>query len=514
MSLTVQEYALEKPQTPEQVQIWVREFFGFDLHTCVRCTPPKDMSPQEAVEAGLPHQNQLDYVCSCFLKQHSGSLLTGSRGGGKSQCIAVVSMLFALFYPGIFVLDSAFTQDMADEVYFKSCAFMQHYKNVTGIVPHPNGQNKNTWIFKNGSKIQFRTGFGKTNVASLHPQVLFIDEVDKFKANQIATLEHSVVAGDAEDLKWTQVNCVSTSYSMSDESVVSTKIEAFNEFNRDKPEHMLPQKIFRICLLDILQTCDDRYQCYNEKTGKNCMLWDFCQGKAKDIKGGYYPIDVAIKHISSDTSRQSFDAEMLLQQPIPTKAYFKSFGKQHILEVPLAFNPAAETFIAFDFGGIRCAHAAVIAQRDLAGVFYVIDEFESKGNFENLLYSIKSKYPGIERHSRCFYDPAGNKKDMMLGSKSYKDLIVAAGWAPRFAACKRQETFDLLQTLISPADGKEKFKINKSCRNLIKQIRSATRKSDGKPEDGAGDDLLDCLRYICYWVMKATPRADRRWVYS
>ncbi len=505
--------ALKKPPNREALRLWVDYFFGFNPHTCIRCFPKPSMTPEEIEDEGLPHNCQLDYISSCFFEEHEYSLLTGARSAGKTDSEGVCICLDCIHKPGIAIMVVAFTELQANEVRVKIEKFLESYKEKAGYqsIKEVAEIQKGNIKFVNGSTITFRTGSGKANVKSFHPDRLYIDECDLFKDADMATMENSLTARDFG----TQCNFISTSYSMSEGSVVVSKIEAFKQYNANRPEHMKPNKVFRICLLDILETCDSRYKCYDEEKQQHCMLWDFCKGKAKDIPGGYYKISEAIKKLSGSVSKRAFDSEMLLKTPLAENAYFPSFSSKHIIDPPKPYNPGnIDTQISFDFGGVRCPHAAIITQRDVHGTFSVVAEYEGDGNFEKLIERIKGNHPNIEKIARCFIDPAGNIRQQIAGSKSYKDVLTVAGFNVRSSTdCKRKDSFDLLESTIAPADGKIKLFVNKNCKGIIRQIRQAQRTKEGKPVDGAGDDLLDCLRYTIWWTLKKTPQIMKRWKY-
>src|ERR1035437_9809974 len=506
----IDEYAHMKPPTRKALYEWVKAFFGFTLHDVVRCTKPEHLTMEEADDIGLPHNCQLDYCEGVFFEKHEASLFVGARSSGKSECIAICILLDALLKPGIQIVCSAFSDGQSQEVASKALIFLSHYVEVSGYGDMKNLCDvlKHTIDFKNGSFIEFRTASGKAGIKSRHPDRLYVDEVDLFPPTMMSSLENSLTAREFR----TQTNLVSTSYTMSLDSVVLSKTQSFKEYNLSKPDHLKPMVVYKICLLDVMETCDSRYKCHNEETKTNCALWDFCEGRAKDIKGGYYQIGEAIKK-TANRSKASFDAEMLLQTPMAEDAYFPTFCSKHICDPGRVFNPTLETMLGFDFGGFRCPNACVVVQTDLVGNFYVIDEFEMMGNFENLIDKVKRAYPGVEKYARSFMDAAGNKKDAMEGAKSYKDLLVAAGFAPRYTTLvKRKDSFDLIAGVINPADGKQKFWINKGCKSLIRQLRQAQQKND-KPVDNGGDDVLDCLRYVLYFAIKYKARQLRKWAY-
>ena len=184
--------------------------------------------------------------------------------------------------------------------------------------------------------------------------------------------------------------------------------------------------------------------------------------------------------------------------------------------------------IHFDFGAGRCPHAALIVQKDPPaidtvtgkarkgdpGQYWVIDEFLDDGSLESMIHRIKQKYPSIT-DAECFFDPKGNEVPHIKEAKSYSGVLKLAGFFPRCKFLKRRETFELLDILIHPADGRPRLKVNATCKNLIAQIQAAEHKTFkgrillDEPADIKPDDLLDCLRLIVGWTFEAYAKQQR-----
>ncbi len=510
--VTLLEAANTKPKTDEQIYDWVKFFLGFSLQRTCRCTVPSGMSDKEAQELGLPHSSQLAYIKSCLWMEHSNSLFTGARGCGKTFCIAISGILQCLFYPKVYVLQTSFTDGMVSATKEKVIEMLEHFSKVLG---------EKTWIlkdnnitFNNGSCMEFRTGGGKANIASRHPNILFIDECDKFSSGSIATLEFSVV----DDGIGFQINLVSTSYSMADDSIVMEKIAEYTDDTYDKPAGMKPKRIYRICVLDIIERCDPKlYQCHNPVTKKNCALWDFCKGKARDGEG-YYKIANILSHIGGEAGKRAFDSEMLLQHPKEKDAYFDSFSTKCIVNPVNKLDPTRLTFLGWDFGGVRCPHTCIVVQKNVnTGEYFVIDEFGGMGLLENVITQLVIKYPDIAKNSISYIDNAASTTAQIKGAKSYKDILREHGFSTKSTGVKgqRDQGFEMIEKLIDPADGENRLWINYTCKNLIREIYKAKVDSHGRAKDEGKDDYLDAARYVIWhtWRKRGGEKLVKRFIF-
>lgn len=481
---------------------WVKELLKWDLHKTVRCLEDKEHESAE----GYPHCSQLDYVMSCYFEQHSSSVFIANRGGGKSKSASVCIVLDSWFRPNLKSAVLGWKEEQSLYIWHHIVELMGNMADSLGcdIKQICTIRAKHITFF-NGAQVRFFTGQGRGNIKGYHPERLWVDEVDLFNFDEFDGLGNALVSTKVAE---SQFNLLSTSYQMSEDSVVLQMEQSFLEFNKSKPAHMKPNKAFRICLLDVLETCDSRYECHNPVTKQQCMLWEYCQGQAKTIKGGFYPIDEAMKNLMRQgVSKRGFDAQMMLKTPVADDAYFPSFSiKDHVLVPDRELDTTLKTLVGLDFGGIRCPHAMLLVQKDTDGTFYVIDELESekKTYLPRFIEQVKRRYPNITSICQgCYIDPAGFTPHMNTG-ENYAKALREAGFFPKGTTkCKRDFSFDLLLTLIDPASGEPKLKVNKRCKNLIREIQQAQRVKNStgkdKPLDGKGDDLLDCLRYIIWW---------------
>jgi hypothetical protein len=478
----------QAPINRRQVSLWLEAFAGFKPHSTIRCTDPD-----------CTHHSQLDYITAAYFNEYRNAVLLAARGAGKSYCCAAVTLLDCWHKPGIEIAICAFKRDQSDYIYLHLCKFLKYFEGVLGQRLWT--ITKNEIAFHNGSRVLFFSGgSSKSNVKGCHPSILIVDEADDWKLDR-----YDGVANCLDNTgKYPQrFDTLSTNYSLSGEGVVLKAIERAEEFNKVRPESLLPHKVFRICFLDILQKCDDRYQC------STCPLFKYCHGKAKQ-GDGFISIADAMQTMFS-SSRGSFESQMLLLRPTSELTYFTGFDPfKNVLEgeAQAKYDPHLSTYLMIDFGGSRCPHAALLMQQNFLGIYYVIKEWQQMGHLENLVSDIKSDFPQlIHSPPRVFCDNNGSKTDNVRGAKSPIQVLREAGWHPRHtSAIKRRPTFEAIANLIEPASGSPKMLINRCCKTLITQIENAECERDrrGKPTadplDAGNDDLLDCLRYGVYWT--------------
>jgi len=497
------------PSTREKIVAWVKYFLNFDVHQTVRCNH---------IEDDEPHSSQLDYIEEAFLHRYSSAVVMAARNAGKSYAAAITCLLDAWFKPGIKIAVAAFQRNQSDYIYTYLCAFLDVFEAKCGGVKvvkrggvgngGTKGQvGKDVIEFLNGSSVAFYSG-GKSQagIKGYHPNVLIIDECDLFSTEQFDGIANALEAGGKFQRR---LDVLSTNYTVSGDGVVLKQIERYREFNKTKNPHLLPCRIFKICLIDILAKCDDRFVCHDDRTDTLCPLWTYCKGKAKTGEG-FYKVESAFETMR-DSSRQTFESQMLLLRPSSEYAYFHNFNiAKNVSDPDRELDPAMLTFSIWDFGGAKNPHACLIVQKQENpkaadfGCYYVVDEFLGMGNLESLIQRVKGKYPNATDFD-CFADPKGKSKDQVRASRSPLMVLREHGFFPRTKSLKRDASARLVFNLIDPADGKARLKVNKRCVNLLKQIFAAECVVfRGKPtdelQDTRVDDVLDCLRYCIGWT--------------
>lgn len=168
-------------------------------------------------------------------------------------------------------------------------------------------------------------------------------------------------------------------------------------------------------------------------------------------------------------------------------AVYKSFGSAHVIE-PMELPKQWQRVSGIDFG-FDHPTCAVFAAKDLAGRWYVYDEYsQSKNSLEEHITAIKEKWPGPE-FGTMYADHAAaqDRHEFSLrGLPTYPaDKSVNAGIAK-------------IQQLLRPGvDGKPGLLIFKTCEKLISQMRTYSwHPNIPNKVNKKDDDLPDALRYM------------------
>ena len=504
------------PETEQQLKDWIHFFLDFEVHDSVRCN-------NIHIEGEETHHNsQFDYIKGGFFGEYSSCVFLASRNAGKSFAASILCLLDCLFKPDIKIAVAAFQRNQSDYIYKYMISFIETLNEKMGVQVVTKRSSKrdiikssitdidiarsapNDIYFYNKSSVKFFSGgASQAGIKGYHPNILIVDECDLFNSSQFDGLANALEAGGKHQRR---MDVLSTNYTVSGDGVVLKQIERYKEFNKNPIEGVLPTRIFKVCLIDILEKCPDKYLCFNEKTGVPCPLWNYCKGTAKQ-GNGFYKISSAFETMR-DSSRQNFESQMLLLRPSSDVAYFNNFDlSKNIIDPDMELNPDYLSFVAFDFGGSQCPNAALIAQKDKNGVFYFIDEFSALGNLEILLDKLKAKYP-IATSFDCFCDPKGSYSVDVQGNISPVQCLKNNRYRPRHKHILRDTSAQNICRLISTADGKIKFRVNKRCKTLLSQIYAAeckigkNKKPTAELADYGHDDFLDLARYITSWAIR------------
>jgi hypothetical protein len=480
----IRKAAITKPHDRDRLALWIEAFCGFKPHRDAR------------IEG---NDSQLDYLAAAFFAEYRNGVFIAARNAGKSYCAALSILLDGWFCPGVKIAVAAFKRSQADFIYEYLEKFLDHFEGIIG--EKVAARTKDAVTFKNGSTVRFFSGGSSTsNVRGFHPDKLYIDEADAWSFETFDGVANCMEATGKYEPRF---DVLSTNYSLSGDGVVLRQIERCAEFNRTKPATLKPHRVFKVNVLDVLEKCDDRYQC------SSCSLFPYCKGKAKQGEG-YITVEHTLQTLYS-SSRQKFESEMLLMRPSSDFTYFVNWDRtKNILDDDRAYDPALESYVIFDFGAGRCPHAALLIQSsppETKGgprTYYVIDEWTEDGTLERMVQRMKAKYPRL-LDAECFFDPKGGETPHIREAKSYATVLRLEGFHPRSKQLKRRQTFELIHMLVAPAAGPPKLFVNSRCKGLIAQIERAEHevkkgRVDPEPADLKPDDLLDCLRMCIGWT--------------
>jgi hypothetical protein len=300
--LSREEPVLLRPcRTREQLQAWVRMYTGLQV-------PMQAICPE--------HQAPMDYLWGAYSEPARDQVVWASRGGGKTRLGAVATLLDLLHKPGVGVriLGGSLEQ---------SCRMWESLRpDLNALVPQELVRG-----FGFGRRVELKSGSkagvvaqSEKSVRGLRVQKLRCDEVELF---------------DDEIWEAAQLTVKSTKLSGPCDSVFDVRgtVEALSTHH--KPWGLMSRVLERArehgtavvhwCLLDVLEKCPAERPC------QGCLLWDECQGRAKEAEG-FYRIDDAID-MKRRVSTECWQTEMLSRRPIATGRVFPSLDRGvHVLD--------------------------------------------------------------------------------------------------------------------------------------------------------------------------------------
>ena len=449
------------------------------------------------------HVSPMRVIADFFFHRVKCGLLWASRGGGKTQDIAILNVLDAAFRKNCEVAHVAAARYQADRGldYTKTLLELAPFNTLlTQNVAH---QNK----FINGSKIEILTG-SKTGVNSFHPTKSRFDEVDLVQdpgileeffctamsktCKECQNAPPEVIAkcqscrGKGQ-LSQAQVCLASTRKTMT--GVMQSLISDIATGTRD-------MKLYPWCILESMQTCYD--EC------SQCKLYtEGCGGKAHKSMGFMTKNDTIQKR--GEVSKQTWIAQYLNLKPDTEGLVYADFAyDMHVTDIkPNANFP---TITCHDFG-VSDHYVCLWIQIDPStNTFYVIGEL------------VMNMSP-----SRIYLE-ATLREEQELGVMAMWRACDkrALAWIQEFsemgitlvptAGNGIDEGIQEVRRCLCPAFGEPpKLYIDRSCSNTISEFQRYKATDIGKPNKD--DHCMDAIRYGLFslkiWGVDLTPASHK-----
>lgn len=252
---------LVAPRDREALRDWCKQWLDVRL-------------PAKAVCA--EHQTPLDYLEYVFFeKGEQDPLVWACRGGGKTLCGAIATLLDMLFKPGIDIRILGGSQAQSERMYEHLVRMVNaRFRDQMIRSGRLSRMTKDGFTLANGSRVELLAQT-EGSVRGARVQKVRCDEVDLFsekvwEAVQLTTRSKPGSGGAA---------------------TIRGSIEALSTMNGSDGviAHLVRQgnrKIFRWCVWDVIEKCGDACQ--------SCTLNKDCQGKAHDADGFVPVSDVRI----------------------------------------------------------------------------------------------------------------------------------------------------------------------------------------------------------------------------
>ncbi|AQQ09763.1 Bacteriophage terminase large (ATPase) subunit [Sedimentisphaera cyanobacteriorum] len=450
----------EPPKNRKQLKGYIKTFLGVSL-------PDKSLSG-----AASP----FDYLWHAYSTELEGRpngdcLVWANRGGGKTLCGAVLTVLDAVLRPGCSIKILSGSQEQARRMYEYAARFMEE-----GFPDMLSGKiTKSSLRLENSSSVEVLTQSSR-NVRGRHIHKLRCDEIELFDPEVYQAAQYITKSGNGITSAMEAASTMHEPYGIMSEAVSTAK------------KACMP--VFRWNLWDVIEKC-------TERTCSSCPLWEDCRGIAKDA-GGYYRIDDAVSQMNR-ASRSSWESEMLCRKPSASRCVFPSFERS-VNVCRQDFSAARRLFRSIDFGFVN-PFVCLWIEQDSAGNVFVIKEYVARQktaavNCEN----VRKLTPKTASLAGTFCDPAGSQTSQISGTSVVSEFR-KQGINLRWKASRIAPGLEMIRQHIRNAAGRPRLFIDRSCVNLIEAMESyhypAKCTGDELPEkDGIYDHYIDALRYF------------------
>ena len=424
-----------------------------------------------------------------FFEDVGGDVVVwANRGGGKTFMGAVATLLDLIFKPGIQVRILGGSLDQSSRMYRYLLELMERPM----FKPMLLGRATQKRIeLRNGSAVE---------ILSQSEKAVRGQRVHKLRCDEVELFDEAV---------WGAAQLVTRS-GYCGETYVRGCVEAFSTMHQPFGlMHRLVKRfgdhggsrdarVLRWGALDVIATCDDRYDC------EGCLLWEDCGGVAKSATG-FIPVEDLMDQ-KLRISEQMWSSEMLCQEPRRVDCVYPSFdsrvGGRHVCckdEGALLVGGSGEYMGGMDFG-LRSPTVM------LWGVFYAGEDGRSRVHiFDELIRSdhtlekIISLMQGKGKAGECLswigVDPAGNQRNGQTGLTDIQ-VLKKAGYRIRWKRSLISEGVESLRRYFD----QDLITIDPRCEGLISALASyhfdpKRIELESPVKDGA-DHACDALRYL------------------
>lgn len=449
------------PSSPDQLANYIKAFMAVQI-------------PRTAIsQTGSPFE-YLWYAYSTELagRVSGDCVVWANRGGGKTLCGAILSVLDMVLRPGCEVKILAGSAEQASRMYDYVVGFVE--KGYADLLA---GKITRTGLaLQNGSSIEILTQSAR-NVRGRHIHKLRCDEVEMFDKDVFQAAQFITKSSPGRTAAMELASTMHRPYGLMRDVV--------------KMAEQTAMPVFRWSLWDVIEKCQGR-------SCSACPLYEDCRGQARDADG-YYLIDDAISQMKR-ASRMSWEAEMLCKRPMLENCVFPDFDKNlHIREN--ISSPSRCLYRAIDFGYVN-PFVCLWIEVDDADRVYVLGEYvrRQKTTQENAREVVR-RTPGGER-SVCgtFCDPAGSQRTNTTGT-SAADEMRSEGIDLRWRASRIIDGLEMIRKHLKNAEGEIGLYIDPSCKKLIEAMEcyhypKNSSENELPDKDGIYDHYIDALRYF------------------
>ena len=300
-----------------------------------------------------PGQYFLDAISS---RGGENTIVLANRGGGKTQITGLISLIESVIYAGCKtrVLGGSETQSLG---LYDHCKEFIRLGELNALV---DGEPLTTRVtFRNRSRMSILAASQKS-VRGPHGPRLVLDELDEIDP-AIYRAALPILQSDASLPAVLRI--------------LSTMNYAGGLMSRVMDQAIESgQKTYTWCIFDVMERCEG-LEC------EACVLWEDCQGKAKEADG-YYRIDDAIKLLlAPGFDRDDWESQMLCLKPGRKSLVWPGYDEQVHLHLvgadfdPREFRKRFKRVLAGVDWGYENPAAIIVVGEDGNGRIWAIEEY-------------------------------------------------------------------------------------------------------------------------------------------
>jgi len=430
-------------------------------------------------------------------------LVWANRGGGKTYLGAVATLLDLVFKPGIQVriLGGSLEQSSKMYRYLQQMLDLRIFRSLIAREP-----TQRRVELVNGSVVELLSQ-SQRSVRGHRVHKLRCDEVEEFKPEVWEAAQLVTQSGWCGD-QWVNGTV----------EALSTMHRPFGLMNR-LVDHTVSKGVgnekngrllLRWCALDVIERCPEERPC------ETCVLWEDCQGRAKNANGFLAVDDLVLQWHRS--SNEVWASEILCRRPRRSDSVYPGFdpavGGQHVLgregkhPDPQGESGAGDAGLeraggylagGMDFG-LRSPTVMLWVnvwpgdEDQNEQVIEVVDEYVQRDlTLEAHLAAIEDR--GWDKPQWLGVDPAGGQRNLHTGLTDIQ-VLRRHGYKVRWRTSGLQDGIERIRRRLD----RETLKINPRCKQLIAALTQyhfdpQHHDREAPVKDGP-DHLCDALRYM------------------
>jgi len=436
---------------------FLKEYLGITI-------PDKKICPD--------HSSPFSFVADVFFGRTVDAVVWACRSGGKSFNEALLTFLDSHFRPKCDTTVLAGSYYQGKQVYDATLDLWSEPGWDRFLAAEP---TKSETLLKNESGYEVLTASQKS-VRGPHPQRLKLDEIDELAPDLYDAALSQPLTKHGVDASVIMTSTMHRIYGL-----MQTIIE---------DRHRMGLELYKWCWLEVVERCDDACENVgNEKSkwfGKQCILWEECQGRAHDSVG-YYPVeDVRKKRAQLDA--ETWKSEWGVVRPSAKDMVYNPEDLEASTTEEIPLESSYPTFGAVDPGFVNPT-AFLVAQEKFDEVVVVEERYWERVLLTQRVQSIKGIYQDYAL--KGIYADAENRDfiEEMRSAGMRVESVSFARHKDRAVSTVRQYLRD------------RRLKISTTCPMLIREMfrlhYKAQQEKIAKEEDHGPDALVALFkRYV------------------